>query len=102
MRRRVRRMRERITEQQRTTTLAECGRHYIFCCLATFSEISFASRFFRSFAWRIVVLVVLRCEPRREHPQSKPAAHGAPCTSFNVGDEGMCCAVLSPLLLRFF
>jgi hypothetical protein len=47
------------------------------------------------------VLVVLRCEPRRNHPQSKPAAHGAPCTSSNVGDEGMCCAVLSPLLLRF-
>src|SRR5262249_50788394 len=39
--------------------------------------------------------VVSRQEPAGVIPQSKPAAHVAPCTSFNVGDEGMCCAVLS-------
>jgi hypothetical protein len=44
-------------------TLAACGRHQIFCRLATFSEISFASRFFRSFARWIVVLVVCDANP---------------------------------------
>src|SRR5258708_38084501 len=88
-------MKERIIEQRRTTTLAEYGHHQIFCRLATFSGIWHASLFFRGLAWRIVALVVLPCEPRRHHPQSKPAAHVAPCTSFNVGDEGMCCAALS-------
>src|SRR5467141_2749688 len=88
-------MKERIIKKQRTTTLAARGHHQILGCLATFSEISLASLFFRGLAWRIVTLVLLRCEPRRYHPQSKPAAHVAPCTSFNVGDEGMRCAILS-------
>src|SRR6266436_5310563 len=88
-------MKERIIEQRRATTLVEYGHRQIFCCPAIFFGISHASLFFRGWAWRIGALVVLPCEPRRHHPQSKPAAHVAPCTSFNVGDEGMCCAVLS-------
>src|SRR6266478_3058123 len=81
-------MKERVIQKQRTTTLAACGHHQILGCLATFSEISLASLFFRGLAWRIVTLAVLRCQRRRYHPQSKPAAHVAPCTSLNVGDEG--------------
>src|SRR6266446_6305133 len=56
-------MKERIIEQPRTTTLAEYGRHQILRYLAVFSELSFASRFFRGFAWWIVVLIVLLANP---------------------------------------
>src|SRR5258708_36077621 len=58
-------MKGRIIKKPRATTIGEYGPHQILRCLATFSEISFASLFFRGFAWRRVALVVLPCETRR-------------------------------------
>src|SRR5260370_39133003 len=96
-------MKGRIIKKRRTTTTGEHGHHQILRCRATFSEISFASLFFRGFAWRRVALVVLPCEPRRHrgNRNRQRTWHRAPVLMSATREcAAQCYRAFAALLLR--